>query len=275
VDLPLSAGPPARLSVRATPAPAAADGSTKLELRVEAPDRSGNAAGGHRVLVGLGDVIVPAAEEDPGVYAAMMPARTVAGRERATVWLVPQTASCRRPRALALAPDRLAVVDRRGVPCPGKLAAVDGAGKVLWERTFTSGDERRGVEVPAQPGPELLLVLVDDDGVRRLVTPPTVGGAQVEPAATLQLPVDLEWRVPAPVELGLALIERKGTIARVRLSGAVDGLEERVRVEAVGGTTRVAGRGKGFVEYAVDGAGVMEVLATDRATGVGAWLHVE
>jgi len=275
VDLPLAAGPPTRLAGRGTPAPVPADGVTKTELRVEAFDRSGNPAAGHRVFVGLDDLIVPAAEEDPGVYAALLPPRSTAGRTRATVWLVPQSASCRRARALALAPNRLAVVDRRGVPCPGTLAALDAAGKPQWERTVTAGDERKGVEVPALPGPELLLVLVDADGVRRLVTPPAAGDARVEPAAALELPVELEWRVPAPVELGLVLVQRQGATARVRLTAAVERIEERVRLEAVGGTARVVGRGQGYVEYVVEGAGPMEVLATDRATGVGAWLHVD
>lgn len=277
VSLALMAGAPEEVRVAALPRYAPADGRSRMRVRVEVRDAQGNPAVGHDVRVSLDGTATPARGDEAGVYEVELPTRERAGSVAVPVAVVPRTHSCPRPWA-GLAPDgTIRVRDVRGILCQLSFAVVDGRGAVVHEgRTTAQG--------------ELLLPAHLPPWTSRLVTQGRRGEASdvlwvgqdqvIEPVPILHRTATASWRLPSAVDLKLRVMDGNG--ADLGLELLVSGLTpsqalQRVVVESNRGTPRVAVE-EGQVQVWVAGAGTerpLDVLATDRETGVSTWLRVE
>jgi hypothetical protein len=260
------AGAPAALSISATPAPTPADGQTATRVDVVAKDAMGNPAQGHLMTLATGERTVSAAEVQPGVYRVELAPRPQAGEIQIEAVLTPVAVPCVQPTAY-VAGTQAKVVDARGLPCRGVLHVLGGGG------ARTAELDAGGAATLPSAAPEALALGQVDELI------PIRAGAPATTAAALRSTHTVAWRLPIPADLRLSLVERSGGQARVRLdSSGIDDLSGRVTIESSGAAPSVISRKGTRIEVDVPlGAAKapIDVVATDRVTGVSAWLRIE
>jgi hypothetical protein len=250
-----------------------------MQVRVEVRDAQGNPASGHDVRVSLLGEPREARGTEPGVYLATLPTRRQAGTVELPVAVVPRTDTCPRPWA-ALAPDgTVRVRDVRGILCRLEFQVLGAAGDVVFEGS-TESDGR--LKLPAAHPP----------WNSRLVAKRASGGAAdvlwmgreevIAPVAIVHHTATASWRLPSPVDLKLKVLSRGAD--SVTLALYLSGLTphqalERVQMQATRGTARVDlddhERLRVVLTLPKGSTGVLDVVATDRETGVSTWLRLE
>ncbi|MBN1962091.1 MAG: hypothetical protein JW841_14210 [Deltaproteobacteria bacterium] len=273
----LSSGPPTTIKYIASPSPTPADGNTNTKLQIMAYDASGNPASGHSVAISLGELRLAANEIKPGVYESTLAPRQLAGVLTGKILLQPQAQRCMRPRALKHN-KYMWVLDRRGIPCLGELIGIAVDGTTKWRQLITTGDDIKGVIIPTS-NEDILLVFTDISGEQYVVIPPE--NNQDEKLIVMPLiehPIEVAWRVPVAAELHLTTLEKQTGWAKIRLlSNSIEDLEQRVSLDATGASIQPIGKGLKYIDYTINWSSgqIVDVLATDKQTGISAWLRLE
>lgn len=270
----LLAGPPSSVEVSITPAPTPADGDTPSVVGVRVRDAYGSPADGHAVVVAVGTATMPAVENEPGSYEAVLPAREQVASLPADVRVEPRTEICRRGRVVELEEGR-SVVDARGIGCNGRFVISSAAGRQL-----ANGELGASGRLPL---PEATAAVLDQGGYLELenalptrLGPGSVPGGRAV-AGALKATAEVRWTVPLPVDLRIREVGREAdTVRLVIQTERIDRVADRVRIVSSNGTV-VAGRsGKKVLHAEVRGVSYpVDVLAADEQTGVSAWLRIE
>ncbi len=271
--VPLLAGPPMHVELEPLPAVLLADGRDGPRVVARLTDAQGNPASGHDVIVTV-DGRERRAEESPaapGRYELLLPARRRAGEVTILVRALPRTSQCVTP-SLVARERAMFVVDRRGLCCRGSYQLVSAAGA----KGAVKEHVEAGVPLDDLAGATHLEMKPPAGRVVKMALASVAKGSSA--AEVAHAPVTLRYRLPAPLELSIEVLEKRAHKVLLRLHAAslpAKELAERVQLQSSAGHLSVLDAKVGQLDVELSGVeAATDVVATDQLTGVSAWARV-